>query len=721
MRLISLHVENFGKLNNFNLDFDHNPYIILEDNGWGKSTLAAFIKVMFYGFSGENKRSSSEKERERYRPWNKGLYGGSIVFSTKNGKYELSKVFGAREKDDSCMVCDADTRLVIQDIDASRLGEELFSLDERSFLRSVFIAQNDIKVHENQGDDIADGISAKIGNLSDATDDVNRYESVMDRINDILNKMSPKRATGTIKQADVHIYGLNNDIRQEDSLITAIDDLEGKITSERLRLKEYEQERNELEDLFRQNALKGELLARRESFQRLWKEYEADKEELDKMSEKFANGLPSLSDVDSHLAGWNERNSLLSEINAEQIKLEYMQKEQENERIRKAEEEKLKAEEKTLFYEKMLKRRKLAILFLILFAVFLGAAAAIYLMFSDMVLGCAACAAGLIFLIAGLILMPYKFKKSDYEELWNEGISDETDNPETVDVNDNSPEIDNLVSKIGADKDRAAIIEVNIKEFLRHYMTDFDADHAEQGLYDIKQEIHYYESGLEALEKKRREIKEFENANDMTAIMNADISKDPEIDYDEAIERNAENIKETQNAIRHYETSLKDLYERLGDISEKKEELKSLSRSRDEDMHFYEMLTLTRDYLKGAKDNFSAKYRKPLLDGFKKYYGLLSREEMSEFQIDARINMTKREMGEARGIENMSSGNRDLCDICLRMALVDAMYTDEKPFLIFDDPFVNLDMVRTGRALSFLNEVGKNYQVIYFTCHESRA
>ena len=39
----------------------------------------------------------------------------------------------------------------------------------------------------------------------------------------------------------------------------------------------------------------------------------------------------------------------------------------------------------------------------------------------------------------------------------------------------------------------------------------------------------------------------------------------------------------------------------------------------------------------------------------------------------------------------MSEGRKDLAGICARMAMVDAMYEKDKPFLVFDDSFVNLD------------------------------
>ena len=51
MRLISCHIENFGKLSDMTVDFSEDMHIIMEENGFGKTTLAAFIRVMFYGFT----------------------------------------------------------------------------------------------------------------------------------------------------------------------------------------------------------------------------------------------------------------------------------------------------------------------------------------------------------------------------------------------------------------------------------------------------------------------------------------------------------------------------------------------------------------------------------------------------------------------------------------------------------------------------------------------
>lgn len=38
MKLISLHIDNFGQFNNFDYVFEDGINQIVEENGWGKST-----------------------------------------------------------------------------------------------------------------------------------------------------------------------------------------------------------------------------------------------------------------------------------------------------------------------------------------------------------------------------------------------------------------------------------------------------------------------------------------------------------------------------------------------------------------------------------------------------------------------------------------------------------------------------------------------------------
>jgi hypothetical protein len=88
--------------------------------------------------------------------------------------------------------------------------------------------------------------------------------------------------------------------------------------------------------------------------------------------------------------------------------------------------------------------------------------------------------------------------------------------------------------------------------------------------------------------------------------------------------------------------------------------------------------------------------------------------------VDANIEVKLKEQGELRETKWLSAGYQDLVGICMRFALVDAMYPEEKPFLILDDPFVNLDEEKMERGNELLNQISKVYQILYFTCNASR-
>ena len=90
MKLIKCHIENFGKLSDFTYDFTDGCNTVCEENGWGKSTLAAFLRVMLFGFRNEGKRDPLENERKRYSPWQKGVYGGELQFESEGKQYSVS-------------------------------------------------------------------------------------------------------------------------------------------------------------------------------------------------------------------------------------------------------------------------------------------------------------------------------------------------------------------------------------------------------------------------------------------------------------------------------------------------------------------------------------------------------------------------------------------------------------------------------------------------------
>ena len=62
----------------------------------------------------------------------------------------------------------------------------------------------------------------------------------------------------------------------------------------------------------------------------------------------------------------------------------------------------------------------------------------------------------------------------------------------------------------------------------------------------------------------------------------------------------------------------------------------------------------------------------------------------------------------------MRAGLKDLYAFVERLAIVDVLYKKEKPTLVVDDPFVNLDKEKREQAEKMLEERAKKGQVVYF-------
>ena len=133
----------------------------------------------------------------------------------------------------------------------------------------------------------------------------------------------------------------------------------------------------------------------------------------------------------------------------------------------------------------------------------------------------------------------------------------------------------------------------------------------------------------------------------------------------------------------------------------------------------YKTLKKTEELLRTAKESFSSMYLKDMSDGFNHYLKVINNKEFKT-NVDINLGVKIDTNGSQKEIKYFSSGYRDLIYICMRFSLIQALFKNEHPFVILDDPFVNLDEEKTLKALEVLNEFAKQYQIIYFVCNSSR-
>jgi len=134
-----------------------------------------------------------------------------------------------------------------------------------------------------------------------------------------------------------------------------------------------------------------------------------------------------------------------------------------------------------------------------------------------------------------------------------------------------------------------------------------------------------------------------------------------------------------------------------------------------------DLLKKTAELLTEAKDALSTRYLGGMQEHFSHFRRLLDGDDIADATIDTAFEVTVREGGKSREEESFSRGSRDILRLCARLALTKSMFSQgETPFLILDDPFVNLDEAHLASARELLNRLSEEFQIIYLVCHSTR-
>ncbi len=154
-------------------------------------------------------------------------------------------------------------------------------------------------------------------------------------------------------------------------------------------------------------------------------------------------------------------------------------------------------------------------------------------------------------------------------------------------------------------------------------------------------------------------------------------------------------------------------------IDELEERVRELTERLDVYNENLSVITRAKELLGVAKTKMTAKYLDGTRAGFEKYISLID-ESQGEFTMDTQFTVTKRDLGKSRAEEAYSRGTRDLHALAIRLSLIDALYENELPPIILDDPFIGFDDNHTEKAIAVLKKLGAKRQILYFTCSRAR-
>ena len=144
MLIKKINIKSFGQLNNMTLDFSDRANVIEGQNEAGKSTIAAFIKYMLYGFDA-SESDGVLSERRRRISWKTGVAEGSMNVEVKGREYLITRSTVPSEnggrvsyKEDSSII---DLESGTPAFGKRPAGEVFFGVDRELFETTAFIGQ----------------------------------------------------------------------------------------------------------------------------------------------------------------------------------------------------------------------------------------------------------------------------------------------------------------------------------------------------------------------------------------------------------------------------------------------------------------------------------------------------------------------------------------------------------------------------------------------------
>ena len=702
MIIEACHIAQFGKWKDADFSFSPGKNSFLWDNGYGKTSFIYFFKLMFYGVSGDRKQDLEENERKHYMPFQGASFGGRIIFRIGEKRYRLERSFGLKKSEDSFRLFDEDSGKESKDY-SENIGEELFSLDAESFQRVCMISHEDLHFSMNSR------MHAKLGNVAEDQEDMKKFQQVQTILKDGINALSPNRRTGNIFKLKMQEEELSSGLYGKEALENAVLSIEKEV----LALTEKEAKRKEegkaLEEELSQRISEKDSLGK-------WMSYAQKKEEREKAEYRYENALKwyyqdrfsEIPEEKKALLWKEEMQSLQEQIRSIKKEIEKVSEVGEENAGVEAEKEGgivLPLEEASVPGASRAKKDtsknetigngtkemgQYGTSPVVLFAL-AGLGLLFVLLFFGKLFGMPLGLPSALFLLLGILSLSLCFflwwSGEQKKRVWQEKQEEEENRQ----------------------RKQQAIRFASLEELLSRFHKLEDMQDLEQEAAGRKEEFLRFveeeggEQAFSLLEEKQKEWEEGPSLEESRRKLEA-FRKEEEERREEIRKKRAER-----------EAKVRDLdfleeQERL--LAQKKEEREALEKR-------YNLLQKTKAYLEMAKERFALQYKEPILEAFQKYFQSICTEPL-QFQMSEDLELSFVDRGLSREQGYLSEGLQDLCRFCQKLAIFDAMFQEEKAFLLLDDPFSHLDEKNGARARVLLEELAESRQIFYFTCSEER-
>ena len=753
MIIEKINIKSFGMITDMSLEFSTGINVIEGENEAGKSTIAAFIKYMLYGFPNDGSQDALS-ERDKRISWTTGKAEGSMTVTVKGKSYLINRYTALVEssdrrayKEDSAII-DLDTGAPV--FGKVPAGEVFFGVDRELFENTAFVGQiGDSRINEGSVKESIENI------LFSGSERINNQRAAA-KVTLKMEKLLNKNGTGGV------IYDLMRRSEGYEEDFKRADEDNKKILAKEAKLHEIKVERQKEIDRgekFRDLDFCHNNVLIIQDFDRLHEleaAYSAKCEQYNSYIAEntragFVPNMQYLTDIALARHGVDEAYRTLVDADRkydEEKSAVGITKEIEG-AIELAEE--LGGEKKLLDDAKKIRRNQI---YNIAAAIGGGLVAVAALVFEIAAKGALATALyrvlfgllGGIGLLAGAAMVFFFFKN---KALLLESVKRfSTDSlPEFIkkaDVITAAREKRDAMAR-STENARCALEEAKAKyeeakltllEVILRWGEEPPKSSLGEFLDGLEIKARVFIDGerelcdekleLEAKVKELRRVLSGKSEIDIRAQVSPLKRKVlSEIEHEDILAGIEDSkrkvlahdilVEEIEGELAVLKTSTTDpgeLYSKIQANDAKIEELKTQHKA-----HYIALRAI-----EAASDNLREEISPRLGEYSSGLMEIMTNKKYSAFDLTDGLKLTfKDSAGDDKSVDFLSGGTRDLAYIAVRMALIDMLYT-EKPPISFDESFAHQDNVRASammRAIHALSEEG--HQSFIFTCRAREA
>ena len=750
MIIEKINIKSFGLITDMTLELADDINVFVGRNESGKSTIAAFIRYMLYGFSNDTPEGVVDERTKRIN-WKTGLASGVMTVRAGNKRYTISRETkkvengGKTAYEESYSIIDNDTGSPV--FGKMPAGEAFFGVDASLFENTAFIGQiSDTAINENS-------VKESMENILFSMNEKVNCQRAAAKVAVSSENLLHKNGQGGF------IYELKRRSEQLEEKLHAANDASKRVLMLESKLHEVRAERKkqmgikaQFEDL---DDCHNKMIIIQQFDELHSLDTQLDEKEAEHHNFVCENKIGEFVPTEEYYNGFiDSRKRVDDAYRAHLDAQEHYEKEKHEVGITKEMEnaiehsDTLGGENAVLIKAKKHKKNSILYTALGIGGVLLAIAALVYELVATGVMaglvpriifgalgGLAFVGAGvLVFLILNerreLLKICEAFKTSTMDDLC----------AKLAVIAEDRAKRDKLI----ADIESARVAVENAKTDYEKAKNDLLENILVWGVEPPTSNLNAF---LNDLEKRAREyldreaeiIAEKEALNARAEELRAILADKSEVEikaqilplkrkvlseiHHETILEGIEKCKQTIAALDEEEKAVEDELFVLKTESMDPVELFAKKKENDERVEELESLhkasLLALDAIEKASDRLRMEIS-PRLGAFTaELLGIMTDEKYTSVDVSDGLKLTfVGEDGEKRSVDCLSGGTRDLTYISLRMALVDMLY-DEKPPVCFDESFAHQDNARANSMMVAIKALaGLGQQSFIFTCRE---